>query len=172
MIVKSVLENMGLHYDYVQLGEAAVREDLTKIQLSQLKDNLFQYGLELIEDKKIILVEKIKTTIIEMIHFSNEPPIVKFSIYLSDILNHDYTYLSNLFSEVNGTTIEHFIISHRIERAKEMLVYSELTLFEISRKLHYSSVPHLSNQFKKITGLSPSYFRKIKQKRLIALDNL
>lgn len=172
MIVKSVLEDLGLHYNYVQLGEAEIRESLTEIQLNQLKDILFQYGLELMEDKKSLLVEKIKITIIEMIHYSDEQPGIKFSIYLSEKLNYDYTYLSNLFSEVMGTTIEHFIISHKIERVKELLVYSDLTLFEISRKLHYSSVPHLSNQFKKITGLSPSYFKKLKQIRLIALDNL
>ncbi len=172
MIVKSVLENLGVHYNYVQLGEAEIREDLTEIQLNQLKDILFQYGLELLEDKRSLLVEKIKITIIEMIHHSNEQPVVKFSIYLSEKLNYDYTYLSNLFSEVTGTTIEHFIISHKIERVKELLAYNDLTLFEICRKLHYSSVPHLSNQFKKITGLSPSYFKKMKQKNLIALDNL
>lgn len=172
MTVKSVLENLGLHYNYVQLGEAEIRQGLTEIQLSQLKDILFQYGFELMDDKKSILVEKIKIAIIEMIHYSTEPPIMKFSIYLSQKLNHDYTYLSNLFSAVNGTTIEHFIISHKIERVKEMLVHNELTLFEISRKLHYSSVSHLSYQFKKITGLSPSYFKKMKQKRLIGLDNL
>jgi AraC-like DNA-binding protein len=167
-----VLENLGLHYITVELGEAEIREDLSEIQFNQLKDTLFQYGLEPMKDKKSILVEKIKITIIEMIHYSDEQPIIKFSIYLSEKLNHDYTYLSNLFSETNGTTIEHFIISHKIARAKEMLVYNEFTLAEISNKLHYSSLSHLSNQFKKITGLPPSYFKKMKQKRLIPLDNL
>ncbi|HET6768182.1 MAG TPA: helix-turn-helix domain-containing protein [Chitinophagaceae bacterium] len=172
LIVRSVLENLGLHYKYVQLGEAEITGDLTEIQLNQLKDTLFQYGLELMEDKKSILVEKIKNTIIEMIHYSNEQPVIKFSIYLSEKLDYDYTYLSNLFSEVRGTTIEHYIISNKIERAKELLVYTDLTLSEISRKLHYHSVPHLSNQFKRITGLSPSDFKRMKKKKLIALDNL
>ena len=172
MIVKSVLENLGLHYNYVQLGEAEIRENLTEDELSQLKTALLKYEFELIEDRKTILVEKIRNVVVEMIHYSDVQPDVKFSIYLSDKLNYDYTYLSNLFSRVKGTTIENFVISHKIERAKEMLVYNEFTLTEISRKLHYSSVPHLSNQFKKITGLSPSYFKKMKQKRLIALDSL
>lgn len=172
MIVKSVLDNFGLQYKYVQLGEAETIEELTENELNQLKTNLLKYRFELIEDKKTILVEKIKNVIVEMIHYSDAPPKVKFSVYLSEKLNHDYTYLSNLFSEVKGTTIEHFIISHKIERAKEMLVYNEFTLAEISRRLNYSSVPHLSSQFKKITGLPPSYFKKMKQKRLIPLDNL
>lgn len=172
MIVKSVLDGLGLQYKYVQLGEAETIEELTENEFNHLKTNLHKYGFELIEDGKTILVEKIKNVIVEMIHYSDAPPKVKFSVYLSEKLNHDYTYLSNLFSEVKGATIEHFIISHKIERAKEMLVYNELTLAEISRRLHYSSVPHLSNQFKKITGLPPSYFKKMKQKRLIPLDSL
>ncbi|HEX6169608.1 MAG TPA: helix-turn-helix transcriptional regulator [Chitinophagaceae bacterium] len=172
MIVKSVLENLGLHYNYVRLGEAEIRENLTEDKLCELKTALLKYEFELLEDRKTILVEKVRNIVIEMIHFSDVQPNVKFSIYLSDKLNYDYTYLSNLFSQVNGTTIENFVISHKIERAKEMLVYNEFTLAEISRKLHYSSVPYLSNQFKKITGLSPSYFKKMKHKRLLALDSL
>lgn len=172
MIVKSVLDDLGLQYNYVQLGEAETKEDLTSNELNEFKTALIKYGFELLEDRKSILVEKIKNVIIEMIHYSDVQPKEKFSIYLSQKLDHDYTYLSNLFSEVKSTTIEHFIISHKIERAKEMLVYDESTLAEIADKLHYRSVSHLSNQFKKITGLPPSYFRRMKQKRLIPLGNL
>jgi AraC-like DNA-binding protein len=124
------------------------------------------------EDKKSMLIEKIKTIIIEMIHYSEEPPLLNFSSFLSEKLNYDYNYLSNLFSEVKGTTIEHYIIAHKIERAKELLIYNELTLTAIAEKLHYSNVSHLSNQFKKVTGLTPSFFKKMKHKRLIALENL
>ena len=107
-----------------------------------------------------------------MIHYNEEPPVLKFSAFLSEKLGYDYNYLSNLFSEVKGTTIEHFIISHKIERAKELLIYNELTLTEIAEKLHYSNVAHLSNQFKKVTGLTPTFFKGMKNKRLIALENL
>lgn len=172
MIVKSELENMGLRLITVELGEAEVWEELTAKQQEVFKAGLLKFGLELMEDKKSILIEKIKNIIVEMIHYSDEPPLLNFSDYLSKKLNYDYKYLSNLFSEVKGTTIEHFIISHKIERAKELLIYDELTLTEIADKLHYSSVAHLSNQFKKVTGLTPSFFRKMKQNRLIALENL
>ena len=134
--------------------------------------NLLKSGLDLMEDKKSILIEKIKNIVVEMIHYSDEPPLINFSAYLSKKLNYDYNYLSNLFSEVKGTTIEHFIISHKIERAKELLIYNELTLTQIAEKLHYSNVAHLSSQFKKVTGLTPSFFKKMKHRRLIALENL
>jgi len=133
---------------------------------------LLKSGLELLEDKKSMLIEKIKNIVVEMIHYSDEPPLLNFSTYLSEKLNYDYNYLSNLFSEVKGTTLEHFIISHKIERAKELLIYNELTLTEIAEKLHYSNVAHLSNQFKKVTGLTPTFFKQMKHKRLIALENL
>ena len=129
--------------------------------------------LELMDDKKSILIEQIKTVIIEMVHYSDELPKTKFSNYLSKKLNHDYTYLSNIFSEVKGVNISHFILMHKIERAKELIVYNDkLTLSEIAWKLHYSSAAHLSNQFKKITGLTPTHFKYMKRKRLIALDSL
>jgi len=124
------------------------------------------------EDKKSMLIEKIKNIIVEMIHYSEEPPLLNFSSFLSDKLNYDYNYLSNLFSEVKGMTIEHFIIAHKIERAKELLIYNELTLTQIAEKLHYSSVAHLSNQFKKVTGLTPSFFKNMKHKRRTTLENL
>lgn len=172
LIVKSTLENMGLHYIIIELGEVEITEKLTTQQHAKLKSTLLSFGLELMEDKKSILIEKIKNIIVEMIHYSDEPPLLNFSSYLSEKLDYDYNYLSNLFSEVKGTTIEHFIIAHKIERAKELLIYNELTLTQIADKLHYSNVAHLSNQFKKVTGLTPSFFKKMKHKRMIALENL
>ena len=172
MIVKDALENMHLHFTLVELGEVELVEDLTPGQKQELKIILLKSGLDLMEDKKSMLIEKIKNIVVEMIHYSDEPPLLNFSAYLSKKLNYDYNYLSNLFSEVKGTTIEHFIISHKIERAKELLIYNELTLTQIAEKLHYSNVAHLSSQFKKVTGLTPSFFKKMKHKRLIALENL
>lgn len=149
----------------IELGMVEVQEDVTDRQREQLRENLLKSGLELLDDKKSILIEKIKNVIIEMIHYSDEVPRVNYSEYISEKLKYDYTYLSNVFSEVKGVTIQHFIILHKIEKVKELLLYDEINLTQISYKLHYSSVAHLSNQFKKITGLSPSYFKKIKQQR-------
>jgi len=172
LLVKSELEKMNLHFTIVELGEVEITENLTPTQNAELRIVLLRSGLELLEDKKSMLIEKIKTIIIEMIHYTEEPPLLNFSAYLSEKLNYDYNYLSNLFSEVKGTTIEHFIIAHKIEKAKELLIYNELTLTEIAEKLHYSNVAHLSNQFKKVTGLTPTFFKKMKHKRTIALENL
>jgi YesN/AraC family two-component response regulator len=172
MIVKSELENMGLHPIIVELGEVTIVEDITPEMQCKLSKSLLKYGFELLEDKKSILIERIKNIIVEMIHYSEEPPLLNFSSFLSEKMKYDYNYLSNLFSEVKGTTIEHYIISHKIERAKELLIYNELSLTEIADKLHYSSVAHLSNQFKKVTGLTPSFFKKMKHKRLIAHENI
>jgi AraC-like DNA-binding protein len=124
------------------------------------------------DDKKSILIQKIKNVIIELVHYSNEPLIINFSEYLSQKLNYDYTYLANLFSEVQGTTIEKFLIAHKIERVKELLVYNELNLTEISYRMNYSSVAHLSAQFKKVTGLTPSHFKQLKNKRRSMLDDM
>jgi YesN/AraC family two-component response regulator len=172
MIVKSELEKMHLHYTAVELGEIEIKEQLSSEQLATLKASLLKFGLELMEDKKSVLIEKIKRIVIEMVHYSDELPLLNFSVYLSDKLDYDYNYLSNLFSEVKGMTIEHFIIAHKIERAKELLIYNELSLTEIAEKLHYSNVAHLSNQFKKVTGLTPTFFKKMKHKRRTALENL
>jgi AraC-like DNA-binding protein len=172
MIVKSELDKMQLHYSVVELGEVEIREDLSAEQQQELKRVLLQSGLELMEDKKSMLIEKIKNIVVEMIHYSDEPPLLNFSAFLSNKLNYDYNYLSNLFSEVKGTTIEHFIIAHKIEKAKELLIYDELTLTQIAEKLHYSNVAHLSNKFKKVTALTPTFFKKMKNKRLIAHENL
>ena len=172
MIVKSELEKLGLHFTIVELGEVAISEKLTIKKQQELSAALARYGLELMEDKKSILIEKIKNIVVEMIHYSDEPPTINFSNFLSEKLGYDYNYLSNLFSEVKGTTIEHYIISHKIEKAKELLIYNELTLTEIAYKLHYSSVAHLSNQFKKVTGLTPTFFKNMRYKRLTARENL
>ena len=172
MIVRSELEKMQIPIKVLELGEVELNEELTSLQKNDLKTALLKFGLELMEDKKSILIEKIKNIVVEMIHYNDEAPVLNFSSYLSEKLNYDYNYLSNLFSEVKGTTIEHFIIAHKIEKAKELLIYNELTLTEIAEKLHYSNVAHLSNQFKKVTGLTPTFFRKVKHKRLIALENL
>jgi AraC-like DNA-binding protein len=172
MVVKSELDKLGLHYGTVDLGEVDVKEDITSEQRELLRKSLLKSGLELMEDKKPMLIEKIKNVIVEMIHYSDELPKVKNSEYISEKLNHDYTYLANLFSEATGTTIEHYIILHKIERVKELLLYDELNLTEISYKLNYSSVAHLSNQFKKVTGLTPSYFKELKHKRRNSLENL
>lgn len=165
MTVQEELRKLGLHFIVVDLGEVEVMETLTSDQLEQLKTGLLESGLELMDDKKAVLIEKIKNVITEMIHHSDEMPKMNYSDYISQKLNYDYTYLSNLFSELKGITIQQFIIVHKIERVKELLFYDELNLTEISYKLHYSSVAHLSNQFKKVTGLSPSRFKQLKEKR-------
>jgi YesN/AraC family two-component response regulator len=172
MVVRSELEKLGLHHTRVELGEAEIMEDITKVQFQQLNAALNKSGLELMDDNKTILVEKIKTIIIEIIHYNEEQIKVNLSDYLSGKLNHNYTYLSNLFSEVKGTTIEKYYLSHKIEMVKELLVYEELNLTEIAYKLHYSSVAHLSNQFKKMTGLTPSHFKNLKDKRRLTLGDM
>jgi len=171
MVVKQQLKKLSLNYISVELGEVEVLENISNVQLTEFKTALVKYGLELLDDKKSILIEKIKKVIVELIHYADEPAKVNFSDYLSEKLNHDYTYLANLFSEVEGINIEHYIIMHKIERVKELLVYDELSLTEISYKLHYSSVAHLSNQFKKITGLTPSHFKRFKENRQLGIVN-
>jgi AraC-like DNA-binding protein len=172
MVVKSELDKLGLHYGIVELGEVLVTEQISDEQLAELKTALLRSGLELMDDKRAILVEKIKNIIIEMVHYEDELPKTNFSDYLSEKLNYNYTYLANLFSETKGITIEHFMILHKIEKVKELILYDELNLSEIAWKLHYSSVAHLSHQFKKITGLTPSYFKSLKEKRHDTLENV
>lgn len=171
MMVKEELKKMGLHFVVLDLGMVELMEEITPQQREELKANLLQSGLELMDDKKSILIDKIKNVIIEMIHHSDELPDTNYSVYISKKLDYDYTYLSNIFSEVKGITIQHFIILHKIEKVKELLLYDELNLTQISYKLHYSSVAHLSNQFKKVTGLSPSFYKQLKQKRQATLEN-
>ena len=165
LIVKQELIQLGVSYTIIDLGMAEVKDDITPHQINQLRTNLLQDGLEILDDKQSILIERIKNVIIEMIYYSEEIPKVNYSDYISERLQYDYNYLSNVFSEVKGITIRHFIIYHKIEKVKELLLYNELNLSEISYKLHYSSVSHLSNQFKKVTGLAPSFFKRLKQQR-------
>lgn len=172
MVVKAELTSLGLNYTTVDLGEVEITENISEKQYDQLKIVLLKSGLELMDDRKSVLIQKIKNVIVELVHYSEEPLMIKFSEYLSQKLNHDYTYLANLFSEVQGTTIEQFLISHKIERVKELLVYNELNLTEIAYLMHYSSVAHLSSQFKKVTGLTPSHFKQLKDKRRSMLDNM
>lgn len=172
MVVKEELKKLGIHYVILDLGMVELLQDITEDDRLLLKTNLLKSGLELLEDQRSILIERIKNVITEMIHYSDELPDTNYSEYISKKIGHDYTYLSNIFSEVKGITIQQFIIMHKIERVKELLLYDELNLTEISYKLHYSSVAHLSNQFKKITGLSPSFYKKLKQKRNQNLENL
>lgn len=169
MVVKSALDKLGLHYGAVDLGEVEIKDPMTAEQYDKLKTVLLQSGLELMYDKNALLIERIKNLVVEMIHYTDELPRIKKSQYISEKLEHNYTDLANHFSEATGTTIEHFIIIHKIERVKELLLYSNLSLTDIAYKLNYSSVAHLSNQFKKITGLTPSFFKELKQKRLAAL---
>jgi YesN/AraC family two-component response regulator len=161
MVVKDELTKLGLQYRSVELGEADLLQSISQEQRQQFRAALLKSGLELMDDKKTVLIQKIKTIIIELVHYSEDPLSINLSVYLAEKLQHDYTYLANLFSEVQGTTIEKFFISHKIERVKELLVYSELTLAEIAYKMHYSSVAHLCTQFKKVTGLTPSHFKSL-----------
>ena len=172
MAVKEELKKLGLHFIVVDLGEVEIMENISMSQREQLKKVLLDSGLELMDDKKSMLIEKIKNVIIEMVHHSTENIKVNFSDYLSEKMNHDYTYLSNLFSEVQGTTIEQFIISHKTERIKELIIYGELNITEIAWKMNYSSVAHLSSQFKKVTGLSPSHFKQLKDKRRNPIEEI
>src|SRR5688500_6010027 len=172
LAVKEELKKLGLHFIVVDLGEVEIMENMTVEQHQQLQAGLISAGLELMDDKRAVLIEKIKNVITEMIHHSEELPKVNYSDYISEKLNYDYTYLSNLFSAVKGITIQQFIITHKIERVKELLFYDELNLTEISYKLHYSSVAHLSNQFKKVTGLSPSQYKQLKDKKRSTIEEL
>lgn len=170
--VKEVLKKLGLHYVMVDLGEVDIMEQITEDERSMLRQGLLESGLELMDDKRAALIERIKGVIIEMVHHSDEIIKVNFSDYLSDKLQLDYTYLANLFSEVQGTTIEQFIISHKVERIKELIIYDELNITEIAWKMNYSSVAHLSNQFKKVTGLSPTHFKQLKDKRRSPIEEI
>lgn len=172
MIVEDELNRLGIPHVAIDLGMVDLPENISSLQREQLKMNLLASGLELMDDKRSILIERIKNAVIEMIHHSDDTPKTNFSDYLSEKLHYDYTYLANIFSEVKGITIQQFIITHKIEKVKELLLYNELSLTEISHKLHYSSVAHLSNQFKKVTGLSPSFFKQLKQKRKSNLEDL
>lgn len=172
MVVKEELNKMNLHFIVVDLGEIDIMENISMIQREQLKAALLISGLELMDDKKAVLIEKIKNVIIEMIHHSDEVTKINYSDFIAEKLDFDYTYLSNIFSEVKGITIQQFIIVHKIERIKELIIYGELNISEIAWKMNYSSVAHLSNQFKKITGLSPSHFKQLKDKRRSPIEDI
>ncbi len=172
MVVKEELKKLGLHFILVDLGVVDIMENITEEQREHIRAAFHSSGLELMDDRKAMLIEKIKNVIIEMIHYSDDLIKVNFSDFISEKLKYDYTYLANLFSEVQGTTIERFIINHKIERVKELIIYDELNLTEIAWKMHYSSVAHLSNQFKKITGLTPSHFKNLKDKRRIPIEEI
>jgi len=170
--VKEVFRNLGLVYSNVELGEVEIAEILTDEKLKDLKISLLNIGFELIEDRRAILIERIKNIVIDMVHHSDSQIKVNFSDYLSEKLKYDYTYMANVFSEEQGLSIEQFIISHKVERIKEYIIYDELNMTEIAFKMNYSSVAHLSGQFKKVTGLTPSYFKKLKMKRLEPIENI
>jgi len=172
MVVKAELLKLGLHVVSVELGEVELREDLSESAKLKINEILKQSGFFLIDDKKSRLIERIKTLIIELIQQNNSELKINLSDFLSSQLNRDYNYISNLFSEVEGRTIEKYFIAQKIEKVKELLVYDELSLSEIANLLNYSSVAYLSNQFKKVTGLTPSYFKSIKINRRIPLDQV
>ncbi|KNB61318.1 helix-turn-helix domain-containing protein [Chryseobacterium sp. Hurlbut01] len=172
MMVQEEIDKLSLGNAVVQLGTVDFPEIIDQEKLEVFRIRLSHLGLELLDDKKSILIEKIKNTITEMIHNAEEQPKENYSQYLSEKLEYDYTYLSNVFSEVNGYTIQHFIILNKIEKIKELLLYNELNLTEIAYKLNYSSVGHLSYQFKKITGLAPSFYKQLKLKRKKNLEDL
>lgn len=172
MVVKEALEKLGLHYIILELGSVEIMDDLTDKQRKLLHQALIKSGLELMDDKKAVLIEKIKNIIIEMVHYTDELPKVNYSDYISEKVGLDYTHISKIFSEVKGITIEQFIIAHKIERVKELLLYDELNLTQISYMMNYSSVAHLSKQFKKVTGLTPRFFKQLKDKKRIALENV
>ena len=172
MVVRSELERLGLQWESVDLGEAIVRDPVSVEQLRNLNQALIKSGLEIMDDKKSQLIERIKTIVIEQIHYADEPLEINFSDFLVGKLNYDYTYLSNLFTLTQGITLEHYIINHKIEKVKELLVYDELTISEIAFKMNYSSAAHLSKQFKKVTGLTASDFKKLQNRRFKDQDNL
>ncbi len=172
LAVKEVLRNLGLHFVVVDLGEVDIMEDLSPELRERLRQDLHESGLELMDDRKGILIERIKGAIVEMVHHADENLKMNFSEYLSEKLHYDYTYLANLFSEVQGTTIGQFIIAHKIERIKELIIYGELNISEIAWKMNYSSVAHLSNQFKKVTGLTPTHFKQLKDKRRSPIEEI
>lgn len=172
MLVKSELEKLGIKYNSVKLGEVNLSEDISEEQRKKLKENLLQSGLILLDNKNAMLIEKIKCVIIEMVHYADKLPKTNFSDYLTKQLKYDYTYMANLFSEIEGSTIEHYILVHKIEKVKELIIYDELNFSEIALKLNYSSVSHLSHQFKKITGLTPTFFKSLKIRKRNSLENL
>ena len=172
VVVKNALEELEISPVKVELGEVETKEDVTDEEKKELNRKIKEAGLELLEKKQGVLIEKIRKVIIDYVYNSDEKPNIKFSALLSKELNHSYTYLANFFSEVEATTIEQFIIALKIERIKELIIFGDDTFSEIAYKLHYSSVAHLSTQFKKVTGLTPTHFKSLKEKRRITIQNI
>ena len=172
MVVKSELDKLGLQTIAVELGEVELQDDITDSQKEILLKNLQALGFDFIDDKKSKTIEKIKNLIVDLVHHKNSELKVNLSDYLVENLNQDYSALSNLFSEIENTTIEKYFISQKIEKVKELLIYNELSLSEIADMLNYSNVAHLSNQFKKITGFTPTYFKQLKDKKRIQIENI
>ena len=172
MVVKNELEKLNLNTTSVELGEVYIEETLSKDELKKVDLTLKNLGFELIDDRKSQTIEKIKNTIITLVHHSDHEIKTNLSAFITSQIHQDYNYLSSLFSEVEGITIEKYVIAQRIERAKELMVYDELTLSEIANQLGYSSVAYLSNQFKKITGFTPSYFKSLKEHKRKNIEEL
>ncbi len=172
VVIKDALQELDILPVKVEMGEIETKEDLSEDEKKILNSKIRKAGLELLETKQGILIEKIKKTVVDYVYHSEEKENINFSDLLSKKLNYSYGYLANFFSEVEANTIEQYVISMKIERIKEMIMFEEFTLTEIAYKLHYSSVAHLSAQFKKVTGLTPSHFKSLKKKRRIAIQNL
>jgi AraC-like DNA-binding protein len=172
LMVIEELKQLGIKYVVVDLGVVKMFEEITAEKRILLKENLLKSGLELLDDKRSIIIERIQNAVVQMIHYSDELPKTNYSEFISQQLDYDYTYLANMFAEVKGITLQKYIISHRIEKVKEFLLYDELNLTEIANRLKYSSVTHLSSQFKKITGLTPTFYKQLKCKREVNLENL
>ena len=172
MAVKEALKGLGLHFVFVDLGAVEIMEELSAEQRQQLKVILHRSGLELMDDKKAELIQQTKKLILDLIYNTDDGLDMSFTVYLSQQTHQEYPYLANLFLEVQGTTIQQYIIIHKVERIKELIIYGELSITEITWKMNYSSVAHLSNQFKKITGLTPTHFRQLKEKRMQTMEEV
>ncbi len=172
VVVKDALEELQIHPLKIELGEIEIQEDITGDEKKRLNNKIKKAGLELLEGKQGTLIEKIRKVVVDYVYHTEEKIITNFSDFMSKKLNYNYTYLANFFSEIEATTIEQYVIAMKIERIKELIMFEEYTLTEIAYKLHYSSVSHLSSQFKKVTGLTPSHFKNLKKKRRIAIQNL
>ena len=172
IVVKDELIKFGLHPVNVELGEVIISEEINETQKKQLNQVMLSFGFVLIDDKKSKMIEKIKNAIIELVRYSEEQLKTNLSEHITSQLNHDYNYLSNLFSEVEGTTIEQYFIAQKIERVKELLVYDEFSLSEIAVQMNYSSVSHLSKQFKKVTGFTPTYYKQLKERKRTPIEEL
>lgn len=170
MVVQDVFNNLGYPPSRINLGEVETSNSLSQVDMEKLNASMVSLGFELIDDTKGRIIEKIKTAIINLVHYTHEDLKVNYSNYIASQLNRDYSYLSSLFTEIEGTTIEKYIIHQKIERVKELLVYNELTLSEIANQMGYSNVAYLSSQFKKVIGLTPSHFKQIKENKRKSLD--